>query len=142
MARDPRQLVEAFVRAVDDRDMDAMADLLDPDFVDRTPVAGQDAGPTGFVRDKLGALVEAFPDLTIEAGDTVVEGERVAWRWTVRGTNTGSFAGHRPTGRSVSFQGLNLERLVDGRIQEHWSIHDTLTMLDQLALLPAVAATS
>lgn len=136
MSGQTRDVVSAFVRVLNNGDERFIADLLDPDFVDRTPTLKQDEGPQAFIAQKLRNLREAFPDLTLGIDDTIVEGDRIAWRWTLRGTNTnlGEFAGRPPTGRAVEFQGLNIERIDGGTIIEHWSIYDSATLLDQLGL--------
>jgi steroid delta-isomerase-like uncharacterized protein len=133
---DAKRTVASFVGAINAGDDAALAATLAEDFVDRTAAPGQRAGADGFVADKLAVLRAAFPDLVITVEDELVEGERIAWRWTLRATNTGSFAGLAPTGKPVAFQGLNIERLADGRIAEHWSIHDSLDLLRQLGLFP------
>jgi steroid delta-isomerase-like uncharacterized protein len=134
MEREVRELVRAFVAAVNSGDADAVADVLADDFVDRTPVPDQREGRDGFIDQKLGELRLAFPDLSLSLEDEVIGVDRVAWRWTLRGTNEGSFAGHPPTGRKVEFQGINIERVAVGRIVEHWSIHDSRKLLEQLEL--------
>jgi predicted ester cyclase len=133
---DAKRAVASFVGAINAADDAALSDVLDDDFVDRTPAPWQRAGAEGFIGDKLAVLRAAFPDLVLTVEDELVEGDRIAWRWTLRATNTGSFAGMAPTGKPVAFQGLNIERLADGRITEHWSIHDSLDLLRQLGLFP------
>jgi predicted ester cyclase len=131
---DAKRVVASFVGAINAGDDAALSDVLGDDFVDRTSAPGQREGAEGFVGDKLAVLRAAFPDLVLTVEDELVEGDRIAWRWTLRATNTGSFAGLAPTGKPVVFQGLNIERLADGRIVEHWSIHDALELLRQLGL--------
>jgi predicted ester cyclase len=131
---DAKRVVASFVGAINAGDDAALSDVLGDDFVDHTSAPGQREGVEGFVGDKLAVLRAAFPDLVLTVEDELVEGDRIAWRWTLRATNTGSFAGLAPTGKPVVFQGLNIERLADGRIVEHWSIHDALELLRQLGL--------
>lgn len=134
MSTDARSVVVAFVQAVNDGDAPAIDALLHPDFVDHTPGPAQEAGADAFVGQKLSDLRVAFPDLDLRIEDTIVEGDRIAWRWTLRGTNLGEFAGRPATGKTVEFPGLNAERIEEGTIVEHWSIYDTATLLDQLGL--------
>jgi predicted ester cyclase len=136
---DGKRVVAAFVGAINAADERALAEVLAPGFVDHTAGPDQDPGPDGFVRQKLAGLRDAFPDLVLTVEDELIDGDRIAWRWTLRATNTGSFAGHPPTGREVAFQGMNVERIEDGRIAEHWSVHDALDLLHQLDLFHALA---
>jgi predicted ester cyclase len=60
----------------------------------------------------------------------------VVVRWTNPGTHVGEFAGIPPTGRAFSIAGIDIYRVVDGRLSEHWHVVDQLAMLGQLGLLP------
>jgi len=51
------------------------------------------------------------------------------------GTNTGSFMGIPPTGKHVSFTGIYIARIADGKIVEHWGEEDSVSMLQQLGAL-------
>ena len=70
--------------------------------------------------------------------DVIAQGDRVVWRWTMRGTDTGGFMGRPPTGTAVEVAGVNIQRLDGGQIVEHWSFPDLLGMLRQLGVVPAV----
>jgi len=72
---------------------------------------------------------------TIE--DVIAEGDRVAVRWTNAGTNVGDFLGIPATGRSFSVPGIDIYRLEDGKLAEHWHVVDMYGQLIQLGLLPA-----
>lgn len=61
-------------------------------------------------------LYQAVPDWTVTIDDLVCEGDKVAVRWTGRGTHLGVWNGTPPTGRPVSTTGIDIERLVDGLI--------------------------
>jgi len=65
----------------------------------------------------------------------VAEGDLVAQRIRFKGTHTGEFQGLPPTHREVSFSGLELNRFVDGKVEEHWFQMDALGLLQQLGLV-------
>lgn len=54
-----------------------------------------------------------------------------------RGTHTGEFFGIPPTGKSVTFSGMHLMRIADGKIAEHWGNNDDLGLMRQLGVVPA-----
>ncbi len=58
----------------------------------------------------------------------------VAQRILFTGTHTGPFRGLPPTGRKVQFSGLEINRMVDGRVAEHWFQLDSVTLFGQLGL--------
>ncbi len=59
---------------------------------------------------------EAFPDLTLTVQETVTEGDRIAYRWEIVGTQQGDYQGIAPTGRRVTASGMTLLRLRDGKV--------------------------
>ena len=60
------------------------------------------------------------------------EGDKVATRKTFHGTHEGEFMGIPPTGRRVSIGLIDIVRISEGRVVEHWSMGDNLGMMQQL----------
>jgi steroid delta-isomerase-like uncharacterized protein len=78
------------------------------------------------------AVRDAFSDRSIRVEALVVEGDRVAWRWTLRGVHSGKFLGVEPTGKTITLSGVNFQRVRDGRVVEHWTLADAAGILRQL----------
>lgn len=115
-------------------DVDAIGDLVSADYREHDPLPGQGSGREGVI-DRFSILVGALaPKFTIE--DVVAEGDRVVVRWTNAGTHVGEFAGIPPTGRTFTIGGIDIYRVEDGALVEHWHVIDQLGMLGQLGLLP------
>lgn len=74
----------------------------------------------------------AFPDLHMELDLILGEGDLVAARWTVEGTNKGPWADLPPTGRRATFSGVNIFRFRDGKVVELWNHRDDLGLMQQL----------
>jgi steroid delta-isomerase-like uncharacterized protein len=89
------------------------------------------------------SIREAFPDWHSTFEELVAEGERVAERWTGRGTHRGEFQGIAATGRQVAVPGTVFYRIVGGKIAEFRGQFDRLAMLEQLgsAAMPPKAST-
>lgn len=85
------------------------------------------------------ALWTAFPDLQINVGDMIGEGDRVALRLTATGTQKGEFKGVPPTGTKVTFGAQYFFRFKGGKIVERWTTLDRLGLLTQLGALPMPA---
>lgn len=102
----------------------------------RYHLGGQSARDRNGMREFLQATRSAFPDWRVEVTDVVVDGDRVAVRWTGRVTHGGSFHGIPPTGRRIHVSGINLYRVENGKIAEEWEQTDSLGMLQQLGVLP------
>ena len=66
----------------------------------------------------------AFPDLNVTVEEVMAEGDRVAARVTMRGTHRGEFPGIAPTGKRVEVRVMDMFRISDGKIVEHWGHAD------------------
>lgn len=114
------------------RDLDAVDELFADDYVMHDPNAPDEIeGREGF-RNYVRGFHEAFPDLQVEQLDQLVNGDRVATRFVIRGTHEGELFGVAPTGRPVTVHGTIVSRVQDGRVAEEWTVVDVLGMLQQL----------
>ncbi len=84
-------------------------------------------------------LRSAFPDFKITIDEVVVAGDKVWARQRGGGTNLGSFAGHPPTGIKAFTEVIDVVRIEDGKIVEHWGVPDQLGMMMQLGHITAPA---
>jgi len=115
-------------------DVTVLDELTTPDYEEHDPLPGQGAGREG-LRDRVRTIVEAFGQrFTVE--DMIAEGDRVVARWTGSGTHVGEFMGIPPTGKSFTISGIDVYRMADGKMAEHWHVIDQLALLGQLGLLP------
>ncbi len=133
-----KSIVRRFVDEVVNRgNLGAVDELLSPNYLDHDAlIPGLPAGREGAKR--LYALLHAgFPDLEVTIEDSVAEGDRVALRTLWRGTHRGEFVGIAPSGRTVAFENLELLRLRQGLIVEHWSLMAYPQLLLYLHLQPA-----
>ena len=78
----------------------------------------------------------AFPDLQMSVDDMVAEGDRVAVRWTARGTNTGPLMNMPASGKVATVTGISILTLSGGKVAEQRSNWDTLGMLQQFGVIP------
>jgi predicted ester cyclase len=127
-----RQLLNTYLdRVWGQHDLAALGELLDPAY--RRHVSALLEPLTGEgQRARLGAMQEAFPDASIELGQVVAEGDLIAFQSVMRGTHRGPFRGLPPTGRAFVVHLVDLVRIRDGRLVEHWGGPDMLDLLTQL----------
>jgi steroid delta-isomerase-like uncharacterized protein len=83
------------------------------------------------------AFAAAVPDAQFVIDDVIAEGDKVVTRFTVNGTQTGALQGILPTGKKFSMKGIDIFRVVDGKVVEHWDAVDQLGMLQQLGVIPS-----
>lgn len=86
----------------------------------------------GAWKDVIGGLLRAFPDIHITVDDEIVDGDRVAFRWHASGTHTGPLGAAPPTGKRIAIDGLIVDRVDGGKVQERWEQFDQSLMLQQL----------
>jgi steroid delta-isomerase-like uncharacterized protein len=85
------------------------------------------------------ALARALPDVELTLDDAVSDGDKVAVRYTIKGTHSDELMGVPATGNRVDVTGQSFFRFEDGRVVERWQSLDGVTLLTQLGALPAPA---
>jgi steroid delta-isomerase-like uncharacterized protein len=110
-------------------------ELFADDFVDHTPQPNTTPDKGG-VRRLYHALRTAFPDFRAEIHWQVAEGELVTTYKTYHGTHQGTFLGVAPTGRSIHFETVDVMRVHNGKITEHWGVANLFSLLQQLGAWP------
>ncbi len=92
-------------------------------------------------RQRLGSLLNAFPDICLAIEDVVAEGDRVTFRGTLTGTHQGAFLGIAATHRQVRVFASDTVRIEDGTLAEHWGGPDVFSILQELGASFAAAPT-
>jgi steroid delta-isomerase-like uncharacterized protein len=113
-------------------------ELVAPDYVGHDPAQPEMQGPEG-IKEFITGYLAGFPDGRITIDGQFAEGDMVATRWTGRGTHQGELMGSPPTGKQVTVSGITISRVKNGKVVEEWSNWDTLGMLQQLGVVPAMA---
>ena len=118
----------------------AVADeFISPQFVNHDPaMPGLPVGIEGF-RKLVTTYCAAFPDIYTTIEDMIAEGNRVAVHWRAHGRQTGTLMGIPPTGKQATVTGISIFRLTGDLIVEAWTNWDTLGLLQQLGVVPAMA---
>jgi steroid delta-isomerase-like uncharacterized protein len=114
-------------------------ELVALDFVEHEPLPpGVPASREG-VKQLFSMLGSGFPDLQITFHDMIAEGDKVVAIMTWSGTHKGEFMGIPATGKPVSFQVIDIVRIADGKLVEHWGQMDMMAMMQQVGAIPAPA---
>jgi steroid delta-isomerase-like uncharacterized protein len=92
-------------------------------------------GPGAFA-EVVVSLRRGFPDVRFTVEDLIAEGDRVAVRWTWRGTHTGRFQVFPPSGKRVTNTGTAIYQLNGGKIIHSWLDTDRLGVLQQIGFIP------
>jgi predicted ester cyclase len=127
-----RKIEEAWAK----NDVAALDQYFAPDFASHSTLPGMPA-TLASAKGAHAKAMQAFPDRKSEILDVLADGDRVAVRLRVRGTNTGGapWFGAPPNGKSIDFESWAIYRLRDGRVVEAWGINDGLLGMIQLGSL-------
>ena len=128
-----RQMVEELQSG---HNLEVVDALFAADFVDHSVPPGLPPSREG-VKMQFAMFFNAFPDLRAVIHDQVAESDNVVTRKTFYGTHRGDLIGIPPSGQSVAFDVIDMLRLRDGKITDHWNIVDQLALLRQIGAIPA-----
>ena len=113
-------------------ELDAIAELLSPDYVGHDPGEAEPIVGLAGLRTSVEPYVAAFPDGAVTIDAQFEERDTVVTQWTARGTHTGDLAGIAATGKEVTVSGVTVSRVEGGKIVEEWTSWDRLGLLVQL----------
>lgn len=133
-ARMAEERVRAFIEEAYNGGKAASIDeFCDPGFVDHAPLPGGSPSLDG-LRAGVAALRSGFPDLKVAVDDAIASGDRIAVRVTYSGTQKGPYLGSPSTFRIAVFSAVEIYRLQNGKLLEHWGVLDMAGLSRQLGI--------
>jgi steroid delta-isomerase-like uncharacterized protein len=133
-----KALIQRFVEeAFNEGNLDVVDEVYASSFISHDPTTPEGQGRPKAVKQFVNTYLGAFPDGHTTVEDMVVEGDKVAYRWTFRGTQQGELIGIPPTGEQVEITGITINRLSGSKIEEQWNNFDQLGLMRQLGVAPA-----
>ena len=112
----------------------AVDEFLADDFIDHCALPGFSPDRDG-VKKLFAMFHTAFPDFRAVVHDQIAEGDKVVTRKTFHGTHEREFLGIPATGKKVSIEVIDILRLSDGKITDHWNVVDQLGLMRQLGVI-------
>jgi predicted ester cyclase len=117
--------------------LEILDEIVWPDHVEHNPFPQQSQGLEG-LKQRISMVRAAFnPRFTIE--HVIAQGDKVAVMWSNQGTHVGAWFGVQPTGKSITVHGVDIHRLRDGRLAEHWDVVDSTDFFVQIGMPPGAA---
>jgi steroid delta-isomerase-like uncharacterized protein len=111
-------------------------ELISPNAVFHVPGRPEPLrGPAGYL-EIIGMMRGGFPDIQWTLEEMIAESDKVAARFTMRGTHQGTFFGVPPTGKKIAVSAMNFYRLSDGQFVEERGQPDLLGLLQQIGAVP------
>jgi len=140
MLEENKEIVRRFVDEYQTgRDEGVADELVASDFVHHYGRGWTEASTEGREGVKLSfaAMLHApFPDLRAVIHDQIAEGDKVVTRKTFYGTHRGQFAGVPPTGKEVAIDAIDIVRIANGQIVDHWAVTDVMGFMQQVGAVP------
>jgi predicted ester cyclase len=99
------------------------------------PGAGADMRNIKDYKRFVGEFYDGLSDMRFTIDDMLVEGDKVAVRFTITGTHTGASEVIVPTNKKVTLWGIGIDRISGGKVVESWERYDTLGYMQQLGLV-------
>jgi steroid delta-isomerase-like uncharacterized protein len=133
-AEENMRIVRRIYEQVFDRhNLEVVDELYTTGFVYHSP-GNADCDRDG-LKQGFAAYLAAFPDARMTVEDMLAAEDRVAVRFTCRGTHQGQFMGVPPSGKQVTMTAILIHRLAGSKMVEDWEWSDQLGILRQLGLV-------
>jgi predicted ester cyclase len=128
-----RQIVEkGFGKA----DLQVIDQLIDDNWVEHQVNL---KGGKEVLKKAILSLEKAFSDRKYTLANYSVNGDIVWVHYKFSGTHTGPFMGHKPTKKEIVIDVMDIARIEDDRLVEHWGIPDRFALVTQLGFFPLPA---
>ena len=129
-----KNIVRRYQDIYNNNDLDRLTKVISENLLTPNIMPGIPHGLEG-AKTAHRIMLAGFPDYQTIIEDMIAEGDKVAVRIKMTGTNTGEFMGIPPTGKQVSFTGIYIVRIANAKIIEHWGEEDSVSLLQQLGVL-------
>lgn len=131
-----KAVMRRFVEFINTASEELAEQLISPDAIFYVPGRPEPIrGPVGYLAI-IGMMRSGFPDIQWTLDEMVTEDDKVAARFTMRGTHLGIFFGMPPTKRKIEVQAINFYHLASEQIVEEYGQPDLLGLLQQIGALP------
>ena len=117
------------------KNVNILDELMAPNYARYLPGQDKPLDREG-QKKRIAGFHTAMPDLAFHVEDLFAEGDRVVFRLIIRGTHQGAFLGVAPTGKELTVTAIDIARLENGKIVDHWGQMDMLGLMRQLGLVP------
>lgn len=129
-------IMNRFTDFINTASKELAAELISPNAIFYVPGRPEPmSGPTGYL-EIISMMRSGFPDIQWTLEEMIAEGDKVAARFTMRGTHQGAFFGVPPTGKKISVKAMNFYRLSGEQIVEEHGQPDLLSLLQQIGAVP------
>lgn len=131
--KDLKHLANLFAETLNTSNVDLFDTFIAEDYVNHNSFVAP--GLQG-VKDFFSAWLTAFPDTHVTIEDAITDGQNVVGRYTYRATHQGAYMGIPATGHEITMRSIDIWRVRDGKLVEHWDELNLLEVFQQLGVIP------
>ena len=124
-----------YKEVVNEGNIELIDEMVSADVIEHEEMPGLEPNREG-VKQFFTMFRSAFPDLRFHVEELLASGDKVVARLLIQGTHKGEFMGMAPTGKKINVKAIDILRMADGKVAEHWGVTDTMTMMQQLGAIP------
>ena len=126
-----KAIARSLFEALNKQNLTLLDKLLAPDYIEHTmQLKGLES-----LKQYMTVFWKGFPDLHVTIEDIIAEGDKVWVRVKVTGTHTGEYRGIAPSGKKTTLTGVDICRIIDGKVIEAESVNDFLDFFKQLGVI-------
>jgi predicted ester cyclase len=130
-----KSIVRRYIeQIVNTGNVEHISEFIDARYVDHNDSLA--AMGVGVAERHVKAVRSTFPDLLVTIEEQIAEGNLVVTRCTARATHQGEWLSIPPTNRQIVIPGINIDRIKNDKIVEHWGVADTLQALLAINAIP------
>jgi steroid delta-isomerase-like uncharacterized protein len=132
---DNKNIIRRYQEAYNNNELDTLDEVVAVNVLTPKIMPGIPSGLEGAKAVHQRSLL-GMPDFHTRIDDLVAEDDKVVARVTMTGTHTGDFWGFPATGNKVTFTGIYIARIENGKIVEHWGEEDGISLMQQIGSMP------
>ena len=124
-------------RVINTGNTKCIRDYISTNYIEEYNGERYELGIEGAINHVSGVR-KTFPDLELKIENQICEGEWVSTYYCMRGTHKGAWMGIKPTHEKITIYGVNIDRVVNGKIVEHGGAANLLEPLININAIKTV----
>src|SRR3954452_17916724 len=122
-------LLDKYVAAVNAHDTSTFGDIHTSNYIQHS---GRSPNGLAAQIENFRTIFARMPDVQARVEDRIIQGDKVVARMTFSATHTQPMQGIAPTGRRFTMRTIDIWRVENGKLAEHWDVVDYAGLQKQL----------
>ena len=135
MSETAEKLMDGILAGWNRKDWGTLESFHAQDWIDHTQPPGMN--DLKALKDVFQGFTTAFPDMELAIPKAIIDGNHVAYLYTLSGTHQGDFMGIPATGKEIDIRGMTMLTIGEGKCAQAWGVMDIMSLMQQIGALPA-----